>query len=693
MRSAAILLVLISVFGMPNPVHAGDDEPSVARQWMDLLLDSISDDYARPVVHARNLFHLSAVMWNAWAIWEDGPSPWFIGDEYLPSDDVEASRNEAISYAAYRLLLHRFANSPGFKVNGPRYTQKMLDLGYDPEFTSATGNSPAAKGNWLALWMIVTGMNDGSNELDDYVNTNYFPVNEPLVPPLPGTQNVEYPNRWQPMALDFFVDQAGNVILDGYPEFLGPEWGGVMPFALDLDDCIINQRDDFDYLVYHDPGPPPELDTATEDLYLEGFEQVLIWSTHLDPSDPEMWDISPNSIGNAVVPTDPEDFPAFYNYFDGGDASQGYQLNPVTGEKYEEQWVPRGDYTRVLAEFWADGPDSMTPPGHWVYILNYVNDHPLFVKRIGGTGKILGALEWDVKAYLALCGAMHDSAVASWGVKGWYDYVRPITAIRWMAEQGQRTDPMLSNYHPQGLRLIPGLIEVVTVESTAEGERHEHLAGKEGINIGKMAARCWRGPDYIKDPDIDVAGVGWILVENWWPYQRPSFVTPPFAGYVSGHSTYSRSGAELMTLLTGSQYFPGGLGEFYAPQNEFLVFEDGPSVDVTLQWASYYDASDQCSLSRIFGGIHPPADDIPGRLMGMVIGPDAWEFATSHFGPTQPECPADINNDGVVNGGDLGALLAEWECSGSCAADVNGDGLVDGGDLGHILAAWNYCGG
>ena len=53
----------------------------------------------------------------------------------------------------------------------------------------------------------------------------------------------------------------------------------------------------------------------------------------------------------------------------------------------------------------------------------------------------------------------------------------------------------------------------------------------------------------------------------------------------------------------------------------------------------------------------------------------------------------DINNDGVVNGGDLGALLAEWECSGSCAADVNGDGLVDGGDLGHILAAWNYCGG
>ena len=287
---------------------------------------------------------------------------------------------------------------------------------------------------------------------------------------------------------------------------------------------------------------------------------------------------------------------------------------------------------------------------------------------------------------------MHDAAVAAWGVKGWYDYVRPITAIRWMAEQGQRTDPLLANFSPQGLRLIPGLIEVVTVESAAPGERHEHLAGEKGKNIGKIAAFCWRGPDFIEDPETDQAGVGWILVENWWPYQRPSFVTPPFAGYVSGHSTYSRAGAELMALLTGSPYFPGGLGEFQAPQNGFLVFEEGPSVDVTLQWASYFDASDQCSLSRIFGGIHPPADDMPGRIMGSIIGPDAWTHALEFFGDVQEDCPADINNDGVVNGGDLGAMLANWGCNGVCPADISGDGQVDGTDLGLLLASWEYCG-
>jgi hypothetical protein len=73
------------------------------------------------------------------------------------------------------------------------------------------------------------------------------------------------------------------------------------------------------------------------------------------------------------------------------------------------------------------------------------------------------------------------------------------------------------------------------------------------------------------------------------------------------------------------------MGEFQAPRNEFLVFEEGPSVDVTLQWATYADAADECSLSRIYGGIHPPADDIPGRFMGAAIAPEALAKALSYF--------------------------------------------------------------
>ena len=188
-----------------------------------------------------------------------------------------------------------------------------------------------------------------------------------------------------------------------------------------------------------------------------------------------------------------------------------------------------------------------------------------------------------------------------------------------------RSFPARARQHGPGLgrRLEPGYIELVQLG--------DPLAGAANENVDKIKLFAWRGPDFIIDPDVDQAGVGWILAENWWPYQRPSFVTPPFAGYISGHSTYSRAGAEILTALTGSEYFPGGMSGFEITANEFLVFEEGPSVDMTLQWATYQDASDQCSLSRIWGGIHPPADDIPGRLIGEQIGIAAFDLASQYF--------------------------------------------------------------
>ena len=135
----------------------------------------------------------------------------------------------------------------------------------------------------------------------------------------------------------------------------------------------------------------------------------------------------------------------------------------------------------------------------------------------------------------------------------------------------------------------------------------------------------------MENTESDYAGVDWILADNWWPYQRPTFVTPNFAGYVSGHSTYSRAAAEMLENFTGSPYFPGGLETHLAKQKEFLVFEDGPSQDIELQWVSYKDAADQCSLSRIWGGIHPYIDDIPGRLIGQIIGNESFDFGAEYF--------------------------------------------------------------
>jgi len=175
---------------------------------------------------------------------------------------------------------------------------------------------------------------------------------------------------------------------------------------------------------------------------------------------------------------------------------------------------------------------------------------------------------------------------------------------------------------------------------------------------------------------------------QWWPYQRPTFVTPPFGGYTSGHSAYSRAAAHVLTSITGSRYFPGGLGEFTARQNQYLVFEDGPSTDVTLQFASYFDAADQSALSRIWGGIHPPFDDIPSRGIGDRTGPRAFAVASRLWGGAP--CSEDLDGSGSVGGADVGLVLSAWGTPGG-TADLDGNGIVNGADLALVLSAWGPC--
>lgn len=615
---------------------------SIARLWNEVLLEAIRGDFARPTVHARNLFHASVSMYDIWAVYDDVASPYLIGntvngfsstlESFTPDEDIDTAISKSISYSMYRLLSHRFQNSPSVVSAQAKLDLLMDRLGYDTNITSIEyqDGDAAAFGNYVAQTIINYGLQDGSREITGYDNAYYQPVNQAYALDEDDNPPIDNPNRWQPLGLDSFIDQGGNIIDGDVPPFLSPEWGNVSSFALSDQDKVIFQRDGNDYNIFHDPSDPPYIslteDNAASDAYKWGFSMVSVWQSHLDQSDGVMWDISPNSIGNVDIstfPTSYTDYPSFYNFFDGGFNSSGHSINPVTGNPYEVNMVPRGDYARVLAEFWADGPDSETPPGHWFSILNYVNDHPMFERRFQGLGDILDPLEWDVKAYFILGGGMHDAAVSAWSVKGWYDYIRPISAIRSMAERGQSTDNTLDNYHVGGIELIDGYIEVV--------EAGDPLAGFANQHVGKIKLYTWRGHDFIGDTETDQAGVGWILAEDWYPYQRPTFVTPPFAGYVSGHSTFSRTASELMTMMTGSEFFPGGLGEFVARANEFLEFEEGPSVDVVLQWATYRDASDQTSLSRIWGGIHPPADDIPGRFIGQEVAEDTFDFAVPYF--------------------------------------------------------------
>lgn len=566
-------------------------QSSVARVWNELCLNGIRRDFPAPTVHARNLYHCSAAMYDAWAAYDETAVGLF-HNERASSGDIETARHEAVSYAAYWILRSRYLNAVGGAQTISELTAQMNAFGYAVGSGSVEGTSPQAVGNRCAFSIIENQFNDGSNQLNDYQGLgDYGPVNRPLILQNPGTGILAFPNRWQPLAFDVAFTQNG-LIATQVQTFIGSHWGQVKTFS--LPEPI-------------DPGPPPFLGAMGDDEFKKNNIEVISYSSLLDPQSSGEIDISPRSQGNNSLGTN-----------DG----EGYELNPFTQEPYQTNVVNLADYGRVIAEFWADGPSSETPPGHWNVIANQVSDDPRLTKQFRGQGRVLSDLEWDVKLSLALNGALHDAAIAAWWVKRRYDYVRPITSIRHLATLGQSSDPNGPRYHPQGIPLVEGLVEMVTSESSQAGSRHE------GLLPDTVAIYAWRGePD---DPATEIGQVGWIDARRWLPYQRDTFVTPAFAGYVSGHSAFSRAAAEVLTAFTGNAFFPGGLGSQTINAGD-LEFEYGPSTNIELQWATYYDAADQAGISRLYGGIHVAADDGPGREIGSKVGLSAFKKAEAYL--------------------------------------------------------------
>ena len=90
-----------------------------------------------------------------------------------------------------------------------------------------------------------------------------------------------------------------------------------------------------------------------------------------------------------------------------------------------------------------------------------MSDNKKLIRKYRGIDNELNKLEWDVKAYFTLGGAVHDAAISAWSIKGFYDYIRPLSAIRGMAELGQSSNPDLPRYHPNGIPLVENFIELI----------------------------------------------------------------------------------------------------------------------------------------------------------------------------------------------------------------------------------------
>ncbi len=205
------------------------------------------------------------------------------------------------------------------------------------------------------------------------------------------------------------------------------------------------------------------------------------------------------------------------------------------------------DTAKVIAEYWADGAGTFTPPGHWNVFAQEIS------RRDGHS------IDDDVKMFFILGNALMDASIVVWDCKRATDSIRPISAIRFL------------------------------------------FAGKP--------IHAWAGP-----------GLGTQLIEG---QQFKSYIsTPPFASYLSGHSTFSAVAADVLQRFTGRDDF--GASFTAAPGSSIVEPGATPSQSVTLSWLTFTEAANQAGISRRYGGIHFKADDLVGRLIGRRLADIVW---------------------------------------------------------------------
>lgn len=524
-----------AVIGEAAPVRAPDADrgadPFIAgldmvSQWNELALASIARTGARPTVSTHQLFLLSAAMYDAWALHAPVAAPYASPGSYRrPATERTPERQrEAVAFAAHTVLSQVF---PGVEARNGWFTEHLHRLGLDP----SASDGAAGVGRRAALAVMHERRDDGSNSSNDYaaaINAIYPRPYEPVngagaVDRLGEFEAAFDPNRWQPLRVPngSLVDDDARPLVDelnldsfGDQQFLTPHWGSVTPFALSHGSELR-------------PSPPP----------LHGSDAPYV-----------------DALGNRSTNHD-----AWVRQFT--------EVVRFSAELTDEH--------KIIAEFWADGPRTEAPPGHWNQLA-----HGL-IERDGLD------LEASVKLYFTMNAGLLDAGIATWEAKRFYDFIRPATAVRFLF-------------------------------------RDAHID-------------AWAGPN---------RGTESIPGSAFSPYQQLTFVTPPFPEYVSGHSTFSRVSADILTALLGSDRFYDGstrtlqdvngdgerdfLGEHVAPAGSFLV-ERGPVEDVVLRWHTLREAADEAGLSRLYGGIHIQDGDLRGRELGARVAERVLDRAHRYF--------------------------------------------------------------
>ena len=498
-------------------VTVDDPTPSISVLWDRAAQQAVINTAPGPTIASRAYAIVHTAMFDAWAAYDPTAIATRLGDDLQrPSVEITfANKEEAMSFAAYRVLTELFPDQVNI------FNELMARLGFDPNNTTTEYTTAAGIGNVSAEALMKFRRDDGSNQAGDDPNgTIGIPYSD-----LSGYEPVNPPGKtieidcWTPELVPIDAEPGQESLIQS---FLTPHWGDVTPFAL-----LSGEQ-------FRPSAPEPF-------LLVEGEVNLETRTITLEESG-EVLPITRDLIGEVINPEFIE---------------QTEKIIDVSANLTDEQ--------KLIAEFWEDGSGTSFPPGTWMSFGQFVS------ARDDNT------LDEDARLFFALGNAVFDAGIATWFAKTFYDYTRPVRAVRELGELG--------------------------------------LIGECNRELGGLAIDAWAGPG---------EGTQTILATDFLTYQTPgSDVSPNFAEYTSGHSAFSSASAEILQLFTGSDLF-GGSVSFESGSSRFEP-DFTPVETVTLEWTTFTEAADEAGLSRIYGGIHFEDGDNHARQLGRKVGQAVWE--------------------------------------------------------------------
>jgi hypothetical protein len=279
---------------------------------------------------------------------------------------TDPNKAQAISFAAYRCLVNLFADSNLFPLTGAdaarRLAAMMVSHGYDPANNSTDQTTPAGIGNTAAQAVIEARSSDGSDQYGDLQNPQNTPAQ---CPALTG-----------PYA-DYTCYKPRN-----------PPMGFCTPSLTDCPALEVADPNHWQPLI-----GPPELGSVTQKCIGAFWANVTPFAL-----------ISAEQFDDRVP--QPDIFKDAVHYAQNVDAILQFSAELDAARK-------------LIVEYWADGPASELPPGHWGLFAQFVSQRDQHT------------IDQDVKMFFAMHNASFDAGIVAWHVKRKYDSVRPITAIRY----------------------------------------------------------------------------------------------------------------------------------------------------------------------------------------------------------------------------------------------------------------------